>query len=87
MLGGAAISESGTLIMAYLDTKRNAQQLGLSFWSYVVQGYKPSVNVVLLEDIAAVAGVFIAGTCMTITHYTGKLFTSFIAVAMVTKVI
>lgn len=73
LLLGSAISESGTLIMAYMDTKQNAQKLGLSFWDYVIQGYKPSVNVVLLEDLAAVLGVIIAGSCMTITHFTGKL--------------
>ena len=59
-------------MMAYTDTKQNAKKLGLSFWDYVIQGHKPSVNVVLLEDIAAVLGVFIAGTCMTITYYTGN---------------
>ena len=59
-------------MVAYKDTKRNAKKLGLSFWDYVIQGHKPSVNVVLLEDIAAVLGVFIAGTCMTITYYTGN---------------
>ncbi len=38
-------------------------------------GYKPSVNVVLLEDIAAVLGVGIAASCMTYSHFTGmKLF-------------
>lgn len=72
LLLGSAFSESGTLAMAYMDTKQNAKKLGLSFWDYVIQGYKPSVNVVLLEDIAAVAGVAIAGTCMTITYYTGN---------------
>lgn len=58
--------------MAYIDTKQNAQKLGLSFWDYVIQGYKPSVNVVLLEDMAAVLGVIIAASCMTITYYTGN---------------
>jgi len=72
LLLGSALSESGTLIMAYMDTKENAKKLGLSFWDYVFQGYKPSVNVVLLKDIAAVLGVMIAGTCMTITHFTGN---------------
>lgn len=72
LLIGSAFSESGTLAMAYLDTKQNAKKLGLSFWDYVIQGYKPSVNVVLLEDMAAVLGVVIAGSCMTITYYTGN---------------
>ncbi len=57
--------------MACMDIKQNAKKLGLSFWDYVKQGHRPSVNVVLLEDIAAVLGVFIAGTCITLTHYTG----------------
>ena len=69
---GSALSESGTLVMAYLDTKQNAEKLGISFWNYVRQGYKPSVNVVLLEDIAAVLGVFIAGSCMTLTYMSGN---------------
>ena len=30
------------------------------------------MNVVLMEDLAAVVGVLIAGTCMTITGYTGN---------------
>ncbi len=37
LLLGAAVSESGTLLMAYTDTKRNAKNLGLDFWSYVIQ--------------------------------------------------
>jgi zinc transporter 9 len=72
LLMGSALSESGTLLMAYLDTKQNASKLGISFWNYVRQGYKPSVNVVLLEDIAAVFGVFIAGSCMTLTYVSGN---------------
>jgi solute carrier family 30 (zinc transporter), member 9 len=71
LLLGSAVSESGTLVMAYMDTRQNARKLGLDFWTYVRQGYKPSVNVVLLEDIAAVLGVSIAASCMLITHYTG----------------
>ena len=73
LLAGSAVSECGTLLLAYIDTRQSADKLGLKFWDYVVQGYKPSVNVVLLEDIAAVLGVGVAATCMTITHYTGYL--------------
>jgi len=32
----------------------------------------PSTNVVLLEDFAAVLGLTIAATCISITHYTGN---------------
>lgn len=37
----------------------------------VLRGQDPSVNVVLLEDVAAVFGLFIAGGCMGLTSYTG----------------
>lgn len=37
-------------------------------------GFDPNVNVVLLEDLAAVVGVGIAAACMGITHYTGNPF-------------
>lgn len=37
----------------------------------VLRGQDPSVNVVLLEDVAAVFGIFIAGGCMGLTSYTG----------------
>mgnify|MGYP003385511170 CR=1 FL=1 len=35
----------------------------------VRQGYKPNVNVVLLEDLAAVLGVCVAGTAMSLSIY------------------
>lgn len=37
----------------------------------VLRGQDPSVNVVLLEDVAAVIGIFIAAGCMGLTSYTG----------------
>lgn len=33
------------------------------------QGYKPNVNVVLLEDLAAVLGVCVAGGAMGLSSY------------------
>lgn len=36
------------------------------------RGRDPSVNVVLLEDAAAVVGVVIAASCITLSHYTGS---------------
>jgi zinc transporter 9 len=35
----------------------------------VAQGYKPNVNVVLLEDLAAVLGVCVASTAMGLSLY------------------
>ncbi|GIY11571.1 zinc transporter 9 [Caerostris darwini] len=71
VLGGSLVSEGGTLAVAYRETLRGARRDGLSFLQYVITGRDPSVNVVLLEDIAAVFGIFIAATCMGLTSYTG----------------
>lgn len=38
----------------------------------VLRGRDPSLNVVILEDTAAVAGVGIAAACMALTMYTGS---------------
>ena len=39
------------------------------FKDYVLSGQDPSVNVVLMEDLAAVLGVTVAATCMGLTSY------------------
>lgn len=36
----------------------------------VFRGQDPSVNVVLMEDLAAVVGVVVAGVCMGLSTYT-----------------
>jgi zinc transporter 9 len=40
----------------------------------VRQGVDPNVTVVLLEDMAAVTGVVIAGACMGIAHFHGSAY-------------
>ena len=40
----------------------------MTFTDYVLAGNDPCVNVVLLEDAAAVAGVVIAASCMGLSH-------------------
>ncbi len=44
LLAGSFVSEGATLLMAYMDTKQNADKLGLKFWDYVIQGNKESSN-------------------------------------------
>ena len=44
----------------------------MSFLEFVWSGWDPCVNVVLLEDLAAVAGVVVAGGCMGLSQYTGS---------------
>lgn len=38
----------------------------------VFQGQDPSVNVVLMEDLAAVIGVIVAGSCMGLSTLSGS---------------
>ncbi|GFY54925.1 zinc transporter 9 [Trichonephila inaurata madagascariensis] len=72
VLGGSLISEGGTLAVAFRETARGAKRDGMTFLQYVVRGQDPSVNVVLLEDIASVFGIFVAAACMGLTSYTGQ---------------
>ena len=44
----------------------------MTFTDYVLGGHDPCVNVVLLEDAAAVAGVVIAAGCMSLSHVTAS---------------
>ena len=39
----------------------------------VLRGRDPTAVAVLMEDSAAVAGVFIAGSALTLTHFTGNV--------------
>ncbi|XP_064648223.1 proton-coupled zinc antiporter SLC30A9, mitochondrial-like [Lineus longissimus] len=73
LLGGSLFSEGATLFMAINQAKLMAKRDGLSVLEYVRRGYEPMNNVVLLEDFAAVLGVGVAATCLTITMYTGNL--------------
>ncbi len=42
------------------------------FFSSVLRSRDPSINVVLLEDAAAVLGVMVAAGCMGLTSLTGN---------------
>lgn len=72
ILGGSLISEGGTLLVAFNEVKKNARREKLSIIEYVLRSRDPSLNVVLLEDLAAVIGVIIAGSCMGLTSYMGN---------------
>ncbi|KAK4296232.1 hypothetical protein Pmani_031261 [Petrolisthes manimaculis] len=72
ILGGSLITEGGTLLMAVQEIRRGAKQQQMSFSEYVLRGQDPSVNVVLLEDMAAVVGVGVAMGCMGLTSFTGS---------------
>ena len=53
--------------------RRSALEQDMSFLDFVWSGQDPCVNVVLLEDLAAVIGVTVAGGCMSLAHYTGTI--------------
>merc|ERR1719325_291607 len=57
ILGVSFLSESVTLGLAVRSIRRSARKESMTFTEFVLSGYDPCVNVVLLEDAAAVAGV------------------------------
>ncbi|CAK1578412.1 unnamed protein product [Parnassius mnemosyne] len=72
VLGGAVVSEGATLLVALSAIRKGAKEANMPLTEYVMRSSDPSVNVVLLEDTAAVAGVVVAASCMAISQYTGN---------------
>ncbi|KPJ01953.1 Zinc transporter 9 [Papilio xuthus] len=72
VLGGAVVSEGATLMVALSAIRKGAKEANMSLREYVLRSSDPSVNVVLLEDTAAVAGVVVAASCMAVSQYTGN---------------
>ncbi|XP_072747668.1 proton-coupled zinc antiporter SLC30A9, mitochondrial [Anoplolepis gracilipes] len=69
VLGGSLLSEGATLMIALHSIKRGAEERKESLKQFVLEGQDPSVNVVLMEDFAAVLGVIVAAGCMGLTSY------------------
>ncbi|KAG0427473.1 hypothetical protein HPB47_025487 [Ixodes persulcatus] len=63
-----------TFLVAYNEVKKGAQREKMSMLEYVRRSRDPSVNVVLLEDLAAVGGVAVAATCMGLAAHLGNPF-------------
>ena len=72
ILGMSFISESVTLALAVKSIKESASFANMGFVEYVFRGYDPCVNVVLLEDTAAVLGVVIAAASMSLSVQYGS---------------
>lgn len=70
VLGGSFLSEGATLLVAINEVKQSCRLQNMTFSEYVFRGRDPSVNVVLLEDAAAVLGLIIAASCISLSHYT-----------------
>lgn len=68
----ASAKETGMQFWEYGKSKWFWSFLSLKFrqiFILVGQGYKPNVNVVLLEDLAAVLGVCVAASAMSLSLY------------------
>jgi len=72
ILGISFVSESVTLALAVKSIRKSAAENDMGFVEFVKYGSDPCVNVVLLEDIAAVLGVGVAASCMGFTYYSGS---------------
>ncbi|XP_017879182.1 zinc transporter 9 [Ceratina calcarata] len=69
ILAGSLVSEGATLLVAIQSIKKGAEEKRQTFKQYVLGGQDPSVNVVLMEDLAAVLGLVCAASCMGLTSY------------------
>jgi len=72
ILGGSLVSEGATWLVALNSIQKGAKDINMSVKEYIFRGQDPSVNVVLLEDFAAVIGVILAGGCMGISSLTNS---------------
>ncbi|KAK9875795.1 hypothetical protein WA026_009585 [Henosepilachna vigintioctopunctata] len=70
VLGGSLISEGATWLVALNSIKKGAKEVNSSVKEYILSSKDPSVNVVLLEDFAAVVSVVVAAGCMSISSVT-----------------
>ncbi|XP_046852744.1 zinc transporter 9-like [Xenia sp. Carnegie-2017] len=73
VLFGSMLAEGATLVMAVNQVSKSARETGVSFSDYVKKGRDPSAVAVLAEDGAAVAGLLIAASCLSLTSYTGNV--------------
>lgn len=73
ILLGSFVLESTSLLVALNETKKNAEKHNLPFLKYVKEAGDPSTNVVLLEDSAAVLGIGVATSALTLSYYTGSV--------------
>ena len=64
--------ESWTLLVAYKEVKRAADEIGMTFAEYLNKGPDPMAVAVLLEDAAAVTGVVLASICIGLFVVTGN---------------
>ncbi|MFH4975073.1 hypothetical protein AB6A40_001782 [Gnathostoma spinigerum] len=64
--------QGSSAVNAYREARKRARQSGISIINYVRTSADPSLNVVLLEDTAAVCGVGIALTAVSLSSLLGS---------------
>ncbi|CAH8632830.1 unnamed protein product [Dicrocoelium dendriticum] len=88
VLAGSFVSESFTLALAYREARRGAKRHNFdSVRQWLSAGVDPSTSVVLLEDLAAVFGVLVAGAAMSITAWTGNALPDAIGAIVVSGIL
>uniref|UniRef100_A0AC34GXH4 Zinc transporter 9 n=1 Tax=Panagrolaimus sp. ES5 TaxID=591445 RepID=A0AC34GXH4_9BILA len=73
-LGVSGLFSGASAIQAFYKVNKLSKKAKVSFYDFVMSGTRPSLNVVLFEDTAAVIGVLIATVCYFLsTHSTNHL--------------
>nr|AKN21621.1 slc30a-1 [Schmidtea mediterranea] len=68
VMSASFLSESVTFGMALNHALKASRKDGYLLREYILEGIDPTINVVLLEDMAALAGVFVAGSAMGLSY-------------------
>ncbi|KAI9099761.1 cation efflux family-domain-containing protein [Phlyctochytrium arcticum] len=68
VLGASLVFEGATMTYAWRHLSKSAEEAGVSVWDFLRRGADPTTVQVFMEDCAAVAGVAIAGTCLTLSR-------------------
>ena len=64
----AVVQVRGCIVIYFFQSiNLNFSYQNISLREYILRGTDPTLNVVILEDLAAVLGVAIAGSCMALT--------------------
>ncbi|XP_029655426.1 zinc transporter 9-like [Octopus sinensis] len=73
ILIGSFLSELSSFIVAYREIRQSSKARNIPIFDYITLGIDPNVTVVLLEDMAGIGGVTLAGICMFLTYWTGSI--------------
>lgn len=68
-LAGSLMSEGATCLVAISSLRKGALDSNMSIKDYILSGQDPSVNVVLLEDCAALLSILVTASCIGLTVY------------------